>query len=117
MFLKVLCGMPEMYPPTKIPHHGIWGVHPQYISSRRDDMFRLAEALFMAASAEYRRARSSIKDHGDLKRFKESAHKRFEKTVPPRIRDLYEFALGMSFDKTPAYQKGIEYLENPAPTE
>jgi hypothetical protein len=78
----------------------------QYRSSRRDDMFRVAETFFYLYDDMYWEWRSRRRTD-ELAKFKRDAAD-LTKQVPTIFKEFYLYTLTMEFDTTPDYAKWIK---------
>jgi serine/threonine protein kinase len=97
------------------PWHIESNLGTQYRSSRRDDVFRLAEMLLRISSGEFREAIHRVSERAkpwglrlSLAEFKRSAAgKSVSRDIHAAIKEFYDDTLRLGFDEEPGYARWI----------
>jgi hypothetical protein len=109
---------PKRVPPNLLsPWHIESNLGSKYRSTRRDDMFRLAEMLFTISSDAYRRDALELSEFraqdSVVIEFKRTADSRRYSRIPETVNDFYQYTLSLGFDTAPDYLTWIDRFTRP----
>lgn len=98
----------QLSPLVLSPWHISSGLDVYYKSTRRDDMFRIAETMFILSSPEYAVERSAS---DSLVRFKQNGGLTKDPSIHALFRDFYTYTLHMQHDVRPDYERWIRAFQ------
>jgi serine/threonine protein kinase len=98
----------QLSPLVLSPWHISSGLDVHYKSTRRDDMFRIAETMFILSSPDFMMARDASKN---LLSFKQNGGLTKDPKIHELFRDFYTYTIHMQHDVRPDYERWIRAFQ------